>query len=239
MVVAAELISSAKGKGRRSTVRHEMKLRVRGTRGSKTLSDVLIRNLSATGILLETEASLRVGQTIAVDLPETGRVATKILWTSGQLLGCAFEHPLSDAAVSAAQLLSEPKRISDGQASEDATGSAEAGPTLGETIRRLRQDRGLSLVEFARKMDVSRPTVWAWEAGKSSPRLKKRQLLLEVLQVSESELQGHPGSKEDRSPRELPLDDPGTLRSVIGQAKASIAAVAGTTPDKVTVLIEV
>lgn len=239
MAIAAELISSAKGKGRRGAVRHEMKLRVRGTRGSEKVSDVLVRNLSATGILLETDAKLRVGQTIAVDLPETGRVSTQILWASGQLLGCEFERPLSDAAVSAAQLRSEPRTISDEPGPASTADASETAPSFGETIRRLRQERGWSLVEFARKMNVSRPTVWAWEAGRSSPRFKKRRLLLDVLQVSEAELKGYSGSAGNAGPREVPLEDPGTLQSAIGDAKASIAAAAGTTPDKVTVIIEV
>lgn len=66
---------------------------------------VIIRNLSRTGMLVETTAHLPVGEALHIDLPEAGRVGAKVVWQEGVLHGCAFAAPISQAAVSAAQLL--------------------------------------------------------------------------------------------------------------------------------------
>src|SRR6185437_9712951 len=143
-------------KGRRRSARREMKLRARGAPGTGAAEDVLIRNLSTTGMLLEAGTKLAVGQ----------------------------------------------------------------------RIRAIRLARRLSLVEFAQKMNVSRPTVWAWEAGKSTPRPRKRQQLLQVLEVNESELQGLARVPVIASPGGEALSEEHSLKSVVEQAKATVAAAA-------------
>ena len=57
-------------------------------------------------MLIETPNALSVGESIDVELPETGTVAAVVVWTRRTLSGCEFKHPLSQAAVSAALLLS-------------------------------------------------------------------------------------------------------------------------------------
>ena len=239
MVIAAELVSVSKGKGRRAATRHEMTLRARGAPGASKLPDVVIRNLSSTGLLLETSAKLAVGQALVLDLPETGRTPAKIVWSSAEYFGCVFDRPISQAAVSAAQLRSEPQTSAGGSQPEAAEPSGWDAPTLGQTIKQLRLKRSLSLVEFARKMHVSRPTVWAWEAGKSSPRTGKRQLLQTVLGVTEDELQSSSAAPSFGDPQEKPFVEEDRLKDVIAQAKATVATVAGTTADKVTLIIEI
>jgi hypothetical protein len=80
--------------------------------------------------------------------------------------------------------------------------------------------------------------VWAWEAGKSTPRPRKRQQLLQVLEVNESELQGLARVPVIASPGGEALSET-SLKSVVEQAKATVAAAAGTTSDKVTLIVEI
>jgi transcriptional regulator with XRE-family HTH domain len=239
VAIAVELLGAPNQKGRRNAARREMKLRTRRSSAAGNATDALIRNLSTTGMLLETAADLAVGEKIAIDLPQMGNASAKIVWAGDDLFGCAFDSPLSEAAVSAAQLRSEPQSQSDEAPLPALANINESPHILGQSIRRIRLARGLSLVEFAQKMQVSRPTIWSWEAGKSSPRARKRQLLLKVLDVRESELEAFSGLSGASGPSETPLHDEGDLQDVISQAKASVAAVAGTTPDKVTLIIEI
>ena len=42
--------------------------------------------------------------------------------------------------------------------------------TWGANIRSLRQQRGMSVLEFSKELDVSVATISRWEAGKMAPR---------------------------------------------------------------------
>jgi hypothetical protein len=68
--------------------------------------EVVIHDLSATGILIETSADLATFEQLQLDLPEVGpRVAT-VIWSSGHYFGCEFQQPIPQAAISAALLQS-------------------------------------------------------------------------------------------------------------------------------------
>src|SRR3546814_19502753 len=54
-------------------------------------------------MLVESSAPLEIGEVIEVNLPHSGKTATKVIWTSGRLAGCQFEMPISPATLSAAQ----------------------------------------------------------------------------------------------------------------------------------------
>ena len=69
---------------------------------------VTIRDISLTGMLLETATPMLVGSGFEVELPHAGKVAVAVVWNSGEYYGCEFEYPISPAAVSAARLQSEP-----------------------------------------------------------------------------------------------------------------------------------
>lgn len=86
---------------RRDAPRRELKLGVTGAG-----EPVTIRNISITGMLLESSTPLLVGATFAADLPNAGSVAAEVVWNGGNFYGCEFDRPISPAAVSAALLLS-------------------------------------------------------------------------------------------------------------------------------------
>ena len=55
---------------------------------------------------------------------------------------------------------------------------------LGEKIRRLREEKGLSQEVLAEKLDVSRQTVSNWENDRATPDAYKLKQLCEVLGIS-------------------------------------------------------
>ncbi len=86
-------------------------------------------------------------------------------------------------------------------------------------------------------MGVSRPTVWAWEAGKSKPRSSKMERILAVLGASNEEFYG----TETAAPRDAPATDSiaeqRSLASAIGESKKRVAEAAGTTPECIKIII--
>lgn len=63
----------------------------------------------------------------------------------------------------------------------DAPNETRVGLTLGQRIRNARAVRDMSVAELARRLDVSRPTVDAWENDVHPPRRDKVQKLANVL----------------------------------------------------------
>ena len=92
----------APAEGRR-TARRTLRLEVE-TVSPSAAANALIHNLSRTGLLLETTAALKVGDTLEVALPEAGPTAAKVIWSRGEFSGCEFVAPVTNGAVSAALL---------------------------------------------------------------------------------------------------------------------------------------
>lgn len=88
---------------RRTAHRRKLHLPAEGLTTSGT-SDVLILDMSTVGFLLKTSGDLSEGETIELDLTKDVVVRAVVKWTSGQLIGCKFQEPISTAAVSAALL---------------------------------------------------------------------------------------------------------------------------------------
>lgn len=177
---------------------------------------VLIHNLSETGLLIECEAALKAGETIAIDLPQAGPTAAEVVWSSGRLHGCRFETPLGKAALSAAELRS---------AVEGATDFASSDlEPLDQRIRRLRAARGLSLDRLAEEMGVSKPTVWAWEQGRARPAETRIKRLAKALGVEATQL--------------VPAFDTDERRELLAQSRSRIAEAFGIAPENVRIMIE-
>jgi hypothetical protein len=99
---------------RRRTERHSLRLSAVTTLPSAGGTQVLIRDISPGGILIEAEpAALTVDDWIEVSLPDTGPVKGRVAWTSGGFFGCEFYQPISVAALSAALLKARPASDAD------------------------------------------------------------------------------------------------------------------------------
>ncbi len=107
MALLAHFEETGQGADRRGAPRRALRLDV-GSAEAGTAGDVTIHDLSLTGVLIETAASLAPGETFAVALPQAGAVEATVAWTSGRFYGCQFRQPISPAALSAALLQSSP-----------------------------------------------------------------------------------------------------------------------------------
>lgn len=154
----------------RGASRRTLHLGVSGTFGAQGAATV--HNLSVTGLLIETAIPLAEGEIITVDLPQAGEQRATVVWSDAPMHGCRFGTPLTPAAVSAAQLRSA---VLPEQASAEE---------FGARLQRLRRERGLSLGDIAVRLGVSKPTVWAWEHGKSRPVERRLAGLAEALGVT-------------------------------------------------------
>jgi hypothetical protein len=68
--------------------------------------EVLVHDISTTGVLLETAAKLQPFESLQFDLPEVGAMQAVVVWNSGPFFGCEFASPIPRAAISAALLRS-------------------------------------------------------------------------------------------------------------------------------------
>lgn len=88
---------------RRRTERRTLRLDV-AARSSTIESAVIIRDLSRTGLLIETDAAFTVGETFLLILPELGAAPARIVRSDGKRFGCEFLSPVPASAISAALL---------------------------------------------------------------------------------------------------------------------------------------
>lgn len=198
---------------RRIAPRRTLLLGAEGRFGADRTDYVTIHNLSASGLLIETETELSQGDRFWVELPEGGEREAHIVWADAPHYGCQFVDEIGPAVLAAALLRGE---------QPDAPPTPGMGETFGDRLRRLRQERGLSLGEIAARLGVSKPTVWAWEHGKSRPVDRRLTGLAEVLGVTVGGLE--PG----------PADSP----EVIDSSRQRIAQAYGVDPSRVRILIE-
>jgi transcriptional regulator with XRE-family HTH domain len=220
MVIAGHFEESPKSAGRPRDPRRRLRLEARGVTASGGKADVLVHNVSATGLLLESQVALAVGETIEIDLPHAGATPASVVWTSENLFGCQFAAPISAAALSAAQL-----RSPGGQLGALAVaGGSRPDESFGIRLRRLRKERALTLGQIAARLGVSKPTVWAWEHGKARPVDTRMEALAQALGVSEIEL--------------LPAGDTSGLQDLLVRSREEIARAVGTSPDKIRIMIE-
>lgn len=218
MAIAAYFEGSETTGGRARAPRRTLRLAVTGERESGNPAAVLIHNASPTGLLLGSDTPISEGERITVDLPHAGATTARIVWRSGKLHGCRFDEPISQAALSAAQLRSV---AGDGIAHPAPARSASP---LGARLRELRKARGLTLSGLAERLSVSKPTVWAWEHGKARPLDSRIGDIARALGVDPAVLAAQDSG---RVPAEL-----------LDRCRTRIADAAGVSPASVRILIE-
>ncbi len=103
-MIVARLYIDDTLRGWRSKPRRTLRLDVHAVAGEAGVS-ATIRNLSETGLLLETDPPLAVGDIFQIDLPLVGEQPAEIMWVEGRGHGCRFLDPIPKSAVSAAALL--------------------------------------------------------------------------------------------------------------------------------------
>ena len=221
MPIAAHFKPTPQSDDPRRNERHTLRLEALGATANGESARVTVHNISANGLLIETAAVLDIGETIALELPEAGERIATVSWASEAFYGCQFDRPLGSGELSAAQLRSDTP--ADAHAPRPALGALD--DDFGHRLQRLRKQRGLTLAQIAEQLGVSKPTVWAWEQGRSRPVGNRIDPLAEVLGVSRAELYPDVSSL-------TPLHD------LLARVRGEIAAVAGTSADKIRIMIE-
>lgn len=235
MPFPATIETAVRADDQRSDTRIRLNLEATGTLESGGTALVLIHDLSRTGLLMETDAALVLGQAVWVALPHSGDIATTIVWNSGTLFGCRFETPLSHGTLSAARLRNPiPAAVDPLRRHEDA----HAPVLFPARLRRLRNERGLSRAALSEKTGFSRPTIWAWESGKTAPRSRNMAALAKALGVSALELVGAEGAGPDPE-KAAPTATANLIRVAVQSSKEQIAALAGVSPDNIKIIIEI
>ncbi len=88
--------------------REEVYHRTRATLADRRQLSVLVVNISASGLMLRSDATVAVGEWIKVWLPGVGETPAAVRWALGGRIGCQFEHPI--AATSYHSVLSQLSR---------------------------------------------------------------------------------------------------------------------------------
>jgi transcriptional regulator with XRE-family HTH domain len=222
MVITAYLEDHAPQGGKRRNNRRNLRLQTQGASAARGAAEVLIHNISASGLLLESRIVLAPGEEIAIELPHAGMTAARVVWASGQLYGCEFEVALSAGALSAVELRST---VSRDIASPDKQPSSPPAEDFGVRLKQLRKAKGMTQAQMAAQLGVSMPAICAWETGKARPRDARMKALANALGIPMSELFGP--------------DVPEMLEDLLAKSREQIARVVGTTPDKVRIMIEI
>lgn len=105
MTMLAEIRIDPQSYERRRSDRRPMRLPSESA-GADGAASATVRNLSETGLLIETTQDLAANDPVIVRLPMAGEVAATVIWARGPFYGCEFARPLPRAIVSAALLQS-------------------------------------------------------------------------------------------------------------------------------------
>ncbi len=89
---------------RRGHNRRRLRLEAAGSTSATGADNVLIHDLSETGVLLEASPDLVLKDVISVELPDGVQAQARVVWTSGHLVGCAFDQPITRASINSALL---------------------------------------------------------------------------------------------------------------------------------------
>lgn len=67
---------------------------------------------------------------------------------------------------------------------------------FGDSIKKIREEKGFSQEELARKLNVAQSTIGMWESGKRTPKLDELNRLARILNITVSRLIGQPKERK-------------------------------------------
>jgi DNA-binding XRE family transcriptional regulator len=216
--------------GDRAEPRHTLKLLTSARTARGDAANVVVLDLSTTGVLIQADTMLDPGDSIEVQLPgSTARRAT-VEWSSGTYHGCSFDAPLAPAAVSAALLRSLPGRSDSASAlPHPAQGSPK---DFAARLAAGRDARGWTMEELAQRLGVSRQAVWYWESGQRLPRSTAIARIAAVLDLNFADLSADVAHVADVA------DEAKGLTQVSWRMREELAARLGCEPDQIRISIE-
>jgi hypothetical protein len=96
-MIAAKLYRDVRG-AERSDVHLDATMRDAGW----TPTDVVIINISTSGVLLEVSADIPIGESITIGIAGIGLVPSRVVRRHGRTLGCEFRTPVAAARIAEA-----------------------------------------------------------------------------------------------------------------------------------------
>ncbi|WP_294394444.1 PilZ domain-containing protein [uncultured Sphingomonas sp.] len=106
--------------------------RRRSTRAASTIRitgagpiDVMVLDVSSTGVRILTPEPLDIGQEISIGLAGAGLTRAFVAWAEGEQYGCAFEAPIAQDVASRAFSKTAVVRLGQRQAAAQAAGSSD------------------------------------------------------------------------------------------------------------------
>lgn len=230
---------------RRSETRRHLLFATSARGGDGDSQPVLVRDISARGLLLETEENALLDKTIWVNLPAAGEIEATVIWQGDKLAGLRLDNHLSQATIDAVRDDGAAAHAEQPSPDEepDAPLPRSAAHSLAARLKQLRIARELTRAELAERSGISTPSIWAWETGRTVPRINSLETLARGLGVPVSELQIGSGF-EPAEPAGITASEGGgdlriiRLTELVAASKAQIAALAGTVPERVTITIE-
>lgn len=208
----------------RMKLRHEVYLEIGGSDSNGRPYHFKLRNVSATGLLVESEQDFRIDEVLSFTLPETGVRDARVAWKSEGLFGCEFSEQLTEGSVAALRLKGQPSK--EGCLNKLQVVLPPKTEPLNELLARLRREAGLTLGDVATALNVSKPTVWAWERGKSRPLPERLEAISKLYDIAAEYLRDGLGQDED------------SARLVIEECRIRIAKACKTDPSAVRLMIE-
>lgn len=203
---------------------------------------ILVRDISSQGILVETDQPLPLGTALELELPSAGRVNAKVIWQGDKLAGCRLENTVSQETIDTVR---DSGAAAHARSEESAsTPRSTATSSLARRLKQLRLDRDLTRAELAERSGISTPSIWAWETGRTVPRLQSLEILAKGLGVPVTELQiGGSSMLVETIASAVDGREDGVnvhstrLTELVEASKIQIALLAGTTPDRVSISI--
>ena len=108
VAINARNASRRERRERRGSLRRRFCLDAEAQIHAGLITPIVVHELSRSGFLMETSESLHIGERLQICLPGRGSVPARVVWSCGRHLGCEFQRPLSNGAISAALLRSRP-----------------------------------------------------------------------------------------------------------------------------------
>jgi hypothetical protein len=142
--------------GRRHWPRKRLRLSVAADVAGQG-GNVLVHDISVSGLLLEAQTALAIGEFFTVELLHDYTASAKVIWSSGNFHGCEFTRQVSPGTVSAALLQSPPEH----QPIQPPVGQVVAPSSALEAEAPNEADRG-SLSTSARIQIVIATTLGLW-----------------------------------------------------------------------------
>lgn len=241
MASSSDIFVGEQGSDARSSERVELLIAAGGQLATDVAAMVWVHNISASGLLIESDISLEIGQNIRLNMPEAGATDAHIVWGSENFYGCRFAQPLGRAALSAAKLRNMlPSHPSEPEPAAALKELVHVAPDVGlsRRLRQLREDRGLSLAALSRQSGISKPSIWAWETGKTMPRPRSINALAVALGVSPAFIWGRTSPPSSPDSAGDGGADRGLLEQAVAEARRNIAAAAGIAAHQVKISLE-